>query len=106
MEDGGPAEKLHSRLRESLDEVDWVKAGKLLASKRPRLVPILDDFVISELKPPQGRFWVSLYDQLVDKKRRDTIAEVCSCAPDHVSLLRRIDVAVWMHVWAQRHDGG
>jgi hypothetical protein len=106
MEDGSRAAELHTRLRENLDDVDWVKAGKLLASKRPRLVPILDDFVKSVLRPPIGRFWVCLYDQLVDQKRRKKIAEICSCAPDHVSLLRRIDVAVWMHVWVQRHDGG
>jgi len=54
------------------------------------------------MRPPKGRFWVSLYDQLVDQKRRTKIAEVRACALDHVSVLRRIDVAVWMHVWVQR----
>lgn len=103
MEDSSAAAKLHTRLREDLDGVDWVKAGKLLASKRPRLVPILDDYVKSVVKPPKGRFWVSLYDQLLDENRRNTIAEVCECAPEHVSFLRRIDVAIWMHVWVQRH---
>jgi hypothetical protein len=34
---------------------------------------------------------------LCDESGRQTIAAVCDCAPDNVSLLRRIDVALWMH---------
>ena len=49
------------------------------------------------LKPPRGRFWVTMYDQLSDEGRRQKIAAVCSTAPAEVSLLRRIDVALWMH---------
>ena len=101
VEDGNPAADLHTRLR-GLHYVGSVTAGKLMAAKRPNLIPILDSFVEEELKPPKGRFWVTLYDQLSDEPRRRMIAEVCSCAPDNVSLLRRIDVAVWMHVWVRR----
>jgi Family of unknown function (DUF6308) len=87
---------LHAALYD-LWKVGWVTAGKLMAAKRPRLIPILDKEVKPVLKPPKGRFWVTMYDQLVDDSRRQTIADVCTCAPDTVSLLRRIDVALWMH---------
>lgn len=104
LSDDHPAAELHRRLQ-TLDDVAAVKAGKLLAAKRPRLIPIYDDFVASELKPAPGRFWVSMHDELSDPATRATIDAVCSTAPDHVSFLRRVDVAVWMHVWVRRNEG-
>lgn len=91
---GSAAEKLHTQLR-SLPGIDWVVAGKLLAAKRPKLLPILDNEVNNFLQPAKGLFWVSLYDELSDASRRQTISNVCQAAPHHVSLLRRIDVALW-----------
>lgn len=101
LADDSSAAELHAQLRK-LDRVGSVTAGKLMAAKRPRLLPIVDSFVAEVLKPPGGRFWLPMYDQLADESRRKDIAAVCSCAPDHVTLLRRIDVAVWMHVWVRR----
>lgn len=51
------------------------------------------------MRLPRGRFWLSMFNQLADAGRGNTIAEVVSCAPDNnnVALLRRIDVAIWMH---------
>jgi hypothetical protein len=92
---GSPADDLHAALRQ-LPGVDWVTAGKLIAAKRPRLIPILDNRVNDFLKPRKGLFWVSLYDELSDGACRATIAQACSAAPPYVSLLRRIDVAIWM----------
>ena len=77
-----------------LPDVDWVTAGKLIAAKRPRLIPILDSRV--QNRSPQELFWVTLCDELSDEHRRATIADVCHAAPPHVGLLRRIDVALWM----------
>lgn len=91
----GPAAELHTMLR-TLPGVDWVIAGKLLAAKRPRLIPILDNKVKGLLQPPNSRFWISMWDELSDEAHRITIAEVCADAPADVSLLRRIDVALWM----------
>lgn len=91
---GSAAEKLHNELR-TLRGVDWVVAGKLLAAKRPKLIPILDNEVNKYLQPVQGLFWVSMHDELSDPQRRQTISEVCEGAPPTVSLLRRIDVALW-----------
>jgi hypothetical protein len=89
--------ELHAMLKHDLRGVGWVTAGKLMAAKRPRLIPILDQQVERVLKPPAKRFWVTMYDQLADGGRRRTIADVCDCAPADVSLLRRIDVALWMY---------
>jgi Family of unknown function (DUF6308) len=91
---GSPAEELHQALRK-LRGIDWVVAGKLLAAKRPRLLPILDNEVNNYLKPPKELFWVSMHDELADSSRRQTISDVCDIAPLHVGLLRRIDVALW-----------
>ncbi len=91
----GPAAELHTLLR-TLPSVDWVIAGKLLAAKRPRLIPILDNKVKDLLQPPTSRFWISMWDELSDESRRVTVAQVCADAPADVSLLRRIDVALWM----------
>lgn len=98
----GKAAQLHAKLKE-LWGVGPVTAGKLMAAKRPRLIPVVDTLVSQVLKPPGGRFWLPMRNQLADPGRRKKIAEVVSCAPDNVTLLRRIDVAVWMHAWLQRH---
>lgn len=37
-----------------------------------------------------------MWDELSDKSIRTIVAEVCADAPADVSLLRRIDVALWM----------
>ena len=97
---GGPAAELHTMLG-SLHGVGWVTAGKLMAAKRPRLIPILDNKVKSLLAPPRRRFWMTMHEQLSDEARRRTITEVCATAPDDASLLRRIDVALWMHATQQ-----
>lgn len=104
FEKGQAAHRLHEKLQKVLPGVGWVTAGKLMAAKRPKLIPVFDTFVKDELKPPTDYFWESMYDQLADPDRREVISKVVSCAPAHVSLLRRIDVAVWMHVWMRRHS--
>jgi hypothetical protein len=96
IESGSAADQLHAELL-TLTKVGWVTAGKLMAAKRPRLVPILDKEVKGMLKPPRGRFWMTMHDELSDSARRRTIAEATASAPADVSLLRRIDVALWMH---------
>jgi hypothetical protein len=97
LSDISTASDLHQLLRDELPGVDWVTAGKLLAAKRPRLIPVLDKEVREFLTPPQGQFWVTMYDVLSDESRRTAISEVCrAAAPPFVSLLRRMDVALWM----------
>lgn len=91
---GSPADDLHRALVD-IDDIGWVTAGKLLAAKRPKMLPILDNDVNDYLKPPQHLFWVSLHDELSDTSSREVIADVCQVAPPHISLLRRVDVALW-----------
>lgn len=97
FETEGAATKLF-RLLDRLPEVGTTKATKLMASKRPNLVPIQDTFVEEELMEPRGRFWLPIYDQLADASLRKFIHELTAAAPEGVSLLRRIDVSVWMLV--------
>lgn len=97
LDKDSPASKLYYRLK-GLHGVGPVTATKLMASKRPRLMPVIDTLVSELLQPPGGRFWLPMRNQLVDPDRREKIADVVSCAPDNVTLLRRIDVAVWMHM--------
>jgi Family of unknown function (DUF6308) len=62
--------KLHAELK-CLDDVAGVVAGKLMAAKRPRLIPIFDSFIREELKPARDKFWVGMYDQLAGARRRN-----------------------------------
>lgn len=98
---GAAASEMHALL-DDLQGVGWVTAGKLLAAKRPRLIPILDKEVEGLLKPPRGRFWAAMHEHLSDADRRKAISDVCSTAPDGVSLLRCIDVALWMYATQTR----
>lgn len=104
LDDRHPADFLHGLLQE-LGGVGPVVAGKLMAAKRPRLIPILDTFVEEELKPPPGQFWISMHEQLSDRTCRQVIEKVCASAPGYVTLLRKIDVAVWMHVRLRKRLG-
>ena len=102
VDDGGPADVLWRELQ-TIPLISWVGAGKLMAAKRPRLIPVYDEKVRQLLDPPAGRLWATLRDELVDDGGRRAIAAVCTTAPDHVGLLRRIDVALWMHARRGAH---
>ena len=92
----------------TLPGVDWVIAGKLLARKRPHLIPIADSFVWEHFQPKGGDFWetmrLALSDgnaQLIDDALR--IDRLKSDAMrNKVSTLRLLDVAVWMHVKSEK----
>lgn len=88
------AQVLWERLIE-LPGVGPTKAGKLLARKRPQLIPIYDDVVGTFLQPSRGRFWLEMRDAL-DDDRRKKIDTLGIDLPSPVSTLRLVDVAVWM----------
>lgn len=71
------------------------KISKLLAAKRPRLVPVFDT-VVREALPRVDSHWAAFSAVVSDPTRRRTILGATSAAPPHVSLLRRLDVALWM----------
>jgi hypothetical protein len=89
------ATALHKRL-DKLDGVGPVIASKLLARKRPRLVPIHDRHVLRVLTPPANQFWVTLGDALREPSLRAEIEELRPAGAESLSLLRLLDAAVWM----------
>jgi hypothetical protein len=69
--------------------------SKLMAAKRPRLIPVRDS-VVRQILPSTGQVWADLREALGDEALRTRIEHATSTAPAHVSLLRRLDVALWM----------
>jgi hypothetical protein len=95
----GPALELWRTLK-GLDNIGPVKAGKLLARKRPRLLPIYDKVIEKYFSPPPDRFWETLHEALreeglpgrVDAILRPGILK----GDDRVTTIRLLDAAVWM----------
>lgn len=78
----------------------WVTAGKLLARKRPRLIPIYDKHVRQVAALSEGAsWWASLRATLTDDTLVEQVRELGQQAgvPQHVSVLRTLDVVLWMH---------
>lgn len=119
--EGGAADEAWHFLKDIYD-IGNVIAGKLLALKRPRLIPIYDKIVRQELKPPSSYFWLSMrmtlaegdgpaFRELVETVRAAAIVER---AEDHdfvavrsiasISTLRVIDVVVWEFGMRKRHE--
>lgn len=86
-------------LLEAQDDVGWVTAGKLLARKRPRLIPVWDRVVRCALGRPDDA-WVWL-DELL-RERTGAVSRQLeklhreARLPAKVSLLRTLDVIIWM----------
>lgn len=83
----------------SLDDVDGVVAGTLIARKRPRLVPVYDQ-IVQDLLMPTEMLWVSLAKEL----RADggalqahviALREQAGIGED-ISALRVFHVVAWM----------
>lgn len=81
-------------------------AGKLLARKRPHLIPVYDDVVRCALGHP-ANFWLSLHHCLsASPHLREALRALRSQAPQHVSTIRVLDVVVWMaHEREHRTEG-
>ncbi len=95
---GWPAGRLNSRLRK-LDRVGPVIASKLLARKRPRLVPIWDA-VVAKVTGTEVDQWVPLRAALAEDDRalHERLLGLREAAglPEQVSALRVLDVVCWM----------
>ncbi|MFJ5535427.1 DUF6308 family protein [Streptomyces sp. NPDC093261] len=87
--------------------VDWVIAGKLLARKRPQLLPVYDKVVRCALGRPRPSFWLALHAALRADDRslhRQLLAlRQVAGVPQTVSALRVCDVAVWMGHRSEGH---
>src|SRR3954453_20128643 len=102
-------------VKEALDGIEGVghvTRSKLLAHKRPRLVPIRDQYVLTALLGrDSGSFTKPLRDALVaDPSIGERLGDVQRDAriPCPVSTLRVLDVVIWMatHGDRSRHSSG
>ncbi len=103
---GGHAD-LAWRLLEGCEGVGWVTAGKLLARKRPRLVPVWDNVVRCALGRPVG-VWLWM-DELfrADGGALSALLEevrVAAQISEHVTPARVLDVILWMRHHASHTD--
>jgi hypothetical protein len=97
-----PARALWDLLNK-LQGVGPVTAGKLIARKRPRLIPIYDSEVGRYYETADGEFWSTLQsalrqDDLPDKIERALRPKALEGGEieAQVTTLRLLDVAVWM----------
>lgn len=96
--DGSAADTLWTQLK-AYDGVGWVIAGKLLARKRPQLIPVYDDYVRAGVGRPKS-WWISVADFFEGGENRQRLDGIRSKAdlPDGpaVSRLRLLDIILWM----------
>lgn len=87
--------------------IGWVTAGKLLARKRPRLLPVYDRVVRCALGRPAS-FWLALHTALrADDQalhRKALALRTLTAVPQTVSALRVCDIVVWMHHHADHQE--
>jgi hypothetical protein len=98
----------------SYNDIGRTKTSKILAAKRPGLVPVYDQYVAAALGFGKNywAFWQDVASEathvgggdlpvLVDRARSD------AGVPEHVSALRIIDAVVWMrhHGWKTHTNG-
>ncbi|GAA2878683.1 hypothetical protein Acy02nite_16190 [Actinoplanes cyaneus] len=85
-------------LRDQRD-VGFVRAGKLIARKRPHLIPVYDRVIRCLYGRPQ-QVWLRLHDRLAGDgaQLRGALAALRTRAelPPRISLLRVLDVVLWM----------
>ncbi len=86
-------------LLEEPDGMGWVTTGKLLARKRPKLLPVYDRVVRCAYGQPQDA-WVWLVGMFATDNgilnERLLAARAAAGVPQKVSALRVLDVIVWM----------
>lgn len=103
--DDSPADRAWNLLRGNRKTgMGRAKISKLLARKRPRLLPVYDSVVACAVGEPSN-WWTALHAFLTDDllAARETIERLREHGdvPDRVSDLRVVDVAIWMGHEAQ-----
>ena len=95
--DGGPAAQAWQLLKRETG-AGYVTAGKLMARKRPHLIPVYDSVVKCALNEPED-LWLRLHAVLSDPDTgvRRRLAELRSTCrvPGEIGELRVLDVVVW-----------
>lgn len=105
VSDGSPAYQAWHLLCDQ-HGVNWVIAGKILARKRPGLLPVYDRVVRCAVGRPPS-FWLALHTALREDDcalhRQLLVLRQVAGVPETVSTLRVCDVAVWMSHRALGH---
>lgn len=105
---GSHADRLWAELRAV--GIGPVTTSKLLARKRPKLLPVFDSVIQAALLGRSRTLWVPLWQELQDPKLVERLKELRTAAKlgEDVSLLRVLDVVVWMrnqgYKWLDRPD--
>lgn len=86
-----------------LPGVGPTKTSKLLARKRPALVPITDRIIDEYLPRGTDDFWWLLHRALQDPVRREAIDHLGDGLHWRPTTLRLIDVAIWMRFSGSRN---
>jgi hypothetical protein len=92
-----------SRLQDT-DGVGRVIAGKLLARKRPRLVPIVDRVIVRAVQAEKRRYRETFKEYLAYPVNRKKVEKLRppGLSPDVASTLRLLDSAIWMRASGSR----
>ena len=97
LDHDSPADRAWQLLKSELG-VGYVTAGKLMARKRPHLIPVYDDVVRCALDTPE-ELWLWMHAVMADPETgiRERLAELRStgCVPVEVGELRVLDVVIW-----------
>jgi hypothetical protein len=110
--EGGPAWRLWDAIcdiepRPESNRIGPVAAGKLLARKRPDLLPVYDSRIKKVLSRPRtdNRWWHDLRDELTNNQGLVQELERVRdrAGAGHMSLLRIFDVMCWMFSWEGDH---
>lgn len=100
MKDSDPAFAAASELWTLLKNIGGLgttRVSKLLARKRPHLIPILD-LRVQEFFVDTESFWMPLAQALGDSELRGRIRSLAPAYPETtLSTLRILDIAVWNH---------
>jgi len=95
---GSPTSRLWWLFKRCGGKDRWVTANKLLARKRPHLLPVYDSQVKAVLDTP-GSAWACLWTWFqADSRRAEAVAKMRDQAngTEGISLLRCVDVILWM----------
>ncbi|BCY07128.1 DUF6308 family protein [Actinoplanes sp. L3-i22] len=102
----GPVLEAWQLLKEQ-KRIGYVTAGKLIARKRPHLIPVYDEVIRCQFGGPQ-QVWIRLHDRLRedDGQLRGMLAALRTRAQisPRISLLRVLDVVLWMRHHAEHLD--
>lgn len=100
---GTPQWRLEDSLR-SIADIGMTKASKLMARKRPELIPIYDS-VVAKVLEVEKPFWGPMYELFANDSFRDRLASIRDTVrqedpetlmPADLTLLRVFDVVTWM----------